>query len=256
MEIWRSLPCWLWGCRKGPWVTEEAILKKLEIAKKETLPQSLRKEHSAANSEMYDLQSYRGIHSCCLKLPKSLVIGYSGPRKPIQDLWEWEGAGARRETSSDAQAQDQPWPVAWGALESRLWLGWDGQAFMPCCCQTQAPGPDAQKPDKLHIIFGAEEGLFIAGSSKEKGMAPYSNGEWRTAWTAWRIPWPEELVGLQSMGLQRVRHGWTINTFHARRTGWLTPKRWVSEKTFLLTNLCIYFHFWLRWVLVVHMGFL
>ena len=46
----------------------------------------------------------------------------------------------------------------------------------PCCCQTQVPGPDAQKPDKLRIVFGAEEGLFIAGSSKQKGMAPYSKG--------------------------------------------------------------------------------
>lgn len=46
----------------------------------------------------------------------------------------------------------------------------------PCCCQTQVPGPDAQKPDKLCIVFGAEEGLFIAGSSKQKGMAPYSKG--------------------------------------------------------------------------------
>ena len=29
---------------------------------------------------------------------------------------------------------------------------------------------------------------------------------------AWRIPWTEEPVGLQSMGLQRVRHDWVTNT--------------------------------------------
>ena len=29
---------------------------------------------------------------------------------------------------------------------------------------------------------------------------------------AWRIPWIEEPSGLQSMGLQRVRHNWTTNT--------------------------------------------
>ena len=29
---------------------------------------------------------------------------------------------------------------------------------------------------------------------------------------AWRIPWTEEPGGLQSMGLQRVRHHWVTNT--------------------------------------------
>ena len=29
---------------------------------------------------------------------------------------------------------------------------------------------------------------------------------------AWRIPWTEELGGLQSMGLQRVAHNWATNT--------------------------------------------
>jgi len=30
---------------------------------------------------------------------------------------------------------------------------------------------------------------------------------------AWRIPWTEEPGGLQSMGPQRVKQGWTTNTF-------------------------------------------
>ena len=30
---------------------------------------------------------------------------------------------------------------------------------------------------------------------------------------AWRIPWTEEPVRLQSMGLQSVRHNWVTNTF-------------------------------------------
>ena len=30
---------------------------------------------------------------------------------------------------------------------------------------------------------------------------------------AWRIPWTEELVGLESIGLQRVRHDWEMNAF-------------------------------------------
>ena len=29
---------------------------------------------------------------------------------------------------------------------------------------------------------------------------------------AWRIPWPEEPSGLQSMGLQSVGHNWETNT--------------------------------------------
>ena len=36
--------------------------------------------------------------------------------------------------------------------------------------------------------------------SLEKGMATHSSI------LAWRIPWTEEPGGLQSMGLQRVRH--------------------------------------------------
>jgi len=41
----------------------------------------------------------------------------------------------------------------------------------------------------------------------EKGMATHSNI------LAWRIPWTEEPGGLQSMGLQRVRHNSATNTF-------------------------------------------
>ena len=40
----------------------------------------------------------------------------------------------------------------------------------------------------------------------EKGMAIHSSI------LAWRTPWTEELGGLQSMGLQRVRHDWATNT--------------------------------------------
>jgi len=39
----------------------------------------------------------------------------------------------------------------------------------------------------------------------ENGMAIHSS-------FAWRIPWTEEPGGLQSMGLQRVRHDWATNT--------------------------------------------
>ena len=41
----------------------------------------------------------------------------------------------------------------------------------------------------------------------EKGMATHSSIH------AWRIPWTEKPGGLQSMGLQRVRHNQATNTF-------------------------------------------
>ena len=40
----------------------------------------------------------------------------------------------------------------------------------------------------------------------EKGMASHSSI------LAWRIPWTEEPVGLQSVGLQIVGHDWETNT--------------------------------------------
>ena len=46
----------------------------------------------------------------------------------------------------------------------------------------------------------------------EKGMATHSSI------LAWRIPWTEEPGGLQSMGLQRVRHDWVTFTPHSQFT--------------------------------------
>ena len=43
--------------------------------------------------------------------------------------------------------------------------------------------------------------------SLEKGKGTHSSI------LAWRIPWTEEPGGLQSKGLQRVRHNWVTNTF-------------------------------------------
>ena len=43
--------------------------------------------------------------------------------------------------------------------------------------------------------------------SLEKQMATHSSI------LAWKIPWTKEPSGLQSIGLQRVRHDWVTNTF-------------------------------------------
>ena len=55
----------------------------------------------------------------------------------------------------------------------------------------------------------------------EKVMATHSSI------LAWRIPWTEEPGGLQSTGLQRVRHGWVINIF----TFFLHPLRLAHGNT-------------------------
>ena len=50
-------------------------------------------------------------------------------------------------------------------------------------------------------MIGEELTLSLGwGDPLEEGMATHSNI------LAWRIPWTEEPSGLQSMGLQRVRH--------------------------------------------------
>ena len=48
---------------------------------------------------------------------------------------------------------------------------------------------------------------------------------------AWRIPWIEEPGGLQSVGLQRVRHDWPTNT-HTHRVGWLNSNAIFVEISF------------------------
>ena len=47
---------------------------------------------------------------------------------------------------------------------------------------------------------------------------------------AWRIPWTEEPGGLQSMGSQRVRHDWMINTF---TLFWISSEKWFRLKLWL-----------------------
>ena len=48
----------------------------------------------------------------------------------------------------------------------------------------------------------------------EKGMATHSSI------LAWRIPWTEKPGGVQSIGLQRVRHAWVIKHTCARSFLW------------------------------------
>ena len=71
---------------------------------------------------------------------------------------------------------------------------------------------------RVLISFACTTGnLWLPQLSLEKGMATHSSI------LAWRIPWTEEPGGLQSLGLQRVRHDWMTNThsFLLRSLSWM-----------------------------------
>ena len=57
-----------------------------------------------------------------------------------------------------------------------------------------------QMVKNLPTMQGTWAGSLGREDPLEEGMAT------RSSILAWRIPWTEELSGLQSMGLQRVRH--------------------------------------------------
>ena len=59
------------------------------------------------------------------------------------------------------------------------------------------------------------------GSILELGKYPEKGTATHSSILAWRIPWTEEPGLLQSMGLQRVGHNRTTNTFSADK---LEPK--------------------------------
>ena len=81
----------------------------------------------------------------------------------------------------------------------------------PGCSEVKASACNMGDPGS---ILGQENPL-------EKGMATHSSI------FAWRTPWTEEPVGLQSMGSQRVAHDWTTNT---------SSSLWVHHLTFTLDN--------------------
>ena len=76
----------------------------------------------------------------------------------------------------------------------------------------------------------------------EEGMATHSSV------LAWRIPRTEELGGLQSMGLQRVRHDWVTNTstFQQWNTYIYTMKRHflISVNYMMIHNVGEYTAIW------------
>ena len=75
--------------------------------------------------------------------------------------------------------------------------------FSKCLVAQLVKNPPAMQEMWIRF-FGQKDPL-------EKGMATHSRI------LAWRIAWAEEPGGLQSMGSQRVRHGWATNTFTSQR---------------------------------------
>ena len=71
----------------------------------------------------------------------------------------------------------------------------------------------------LGWILGQENPL-------EKGMGTHSSV------LAWKIPWTEEPGGLQSMGSQRVRHGWVTNTHAHTRPALLYLMTYLAKNFF------------------------
>ena len=79
---------------------------------------------------------------------------------------------------------------------------------------TKFPGGSVVK--SLPVIQDTQVQYLGWEDPLEKGMATHSNI------LAWRIPWTEELRGLQSRGSERVRHDNVINT-HLRESTAVFP---------------------------------
>ena len=97
----------------------------------------------------------------------------------------WSRTGKRVQEGKELEAVTQ----------SHTWTD-GGRAPHRCLCVQNLPATQDTWVQSL-----SQEDLL------EKGRATLSRI------LAWRIPRTEEPGGLQSMGLQRVRHNWTTNTF-------------------------------------------
>ena len=81
-----------------------------------------------------------------------------------------------------------------------------GQDRIPCNYQRGQVFLVAQVVKNLPAMQETRNQSLCWEDPLEKGMAIHSSI------LTWRIPWTEEPGGLQSMGLQRVRHDWVANT--------------------------------------------
>ena len=87
-----------------------------------------------------------------------------------------------------------------------LWAqtGPHGKYLMTRCPHRGSPGGTSGKePDCQPGDIRDASSIPGLGRSPEEGTATHSSV------LAWRVPWTEELGGLQSIVLQRVRHNWS-----------------------------------------------
>ena len=76
----------------------------------------------------------------------------------------------------------------------------------------QKPRSSALQADSLLPKPPRKGNAGDLGSIPGSGRSPGEGNGYHSSILAWRIPWTKEPGRLQSMGLQRVRHDWAMNT--------------------------------------------
>ena len=127
---------------------------------------------------------------------------------------------------------------------------WQAHSLPACSsCSVGNSSPSSLPPWLLHLYFSSISCMsFHCPPSKESACSAGNPGSipgWgrlprrRACIVAWKIPWKEEPGGLQSMGLQRVRHDWTANTHththtHTHTVSPAVSLGWVTSPSFSL----------------------
>ena len=139
---------------------------------------------------------------------------------------------------------ETPWTVAHQASLSMglSWQQhWSGLPFLPpedlpdLGIETASPGLQHWQADSLPLPHLGDPTMYIMAHKRlmlshitniplEKEMATHSST------LAWRIPWMEEPGGLQSMGLQRLRHDWATSLPSHLMKGDNYSQYWVRDE--------------------------
>ena len=175
-----------------------------------------------------------GVHK-----PQRNLQSLSGPGRVTRPFW------ASVSASVWSNANSAGW--LWGQRNSGLCV----TGSLPACssCSVGNSSPSSLPPWLLHLYFSSISCMsFHCPPSKESACSAGNPGSipgWgrlprrRACIVAWKIPWKEEPGGLQSMGLQRVRHDWTANTHththtHTHTVSPAVSLGWVTSPSFSL----------------------
>ena len=139
------------------------------------------------------------------------------PRAELEVPWSWAPGRPCTPSWVRAQALSGPW-VELGVLgwyPSHLpWFAWvlPGNGLPRWCQWGKELIGQCRRPKRRVWFLGWEDTL-------EEGMATHSSNH------PWRIPWTEELSGLQSTWLQRVGRAWSdLRHTHAGRQATVNKK--------------------------------